>query len=138
VAYTSDVEAAARFWELLRFRRHVQLPAEGEPGYVGMTRDGAGELALTHGQWAADLYGLSPGHGPRFEMSVYVADLAATLAPRAREANVEVLRGSGGPHLRPRGHSRAAVAAARLRPAVVDGLDVVSVGVQDECAVVAR
>jgi lactoylglutathione lyase len=43
VTYASDVEAVASFWELLGFRRHVQLPPEGEPGYIGLTRDGAGE-----------------------------------------------------------------------------------------------
>jgi lactoylglutathione lyase len=91
VAYASDVEAAASFWELLGFRRHVQLPPDGEPGYVGLTRDGAGELAVTHEQWAVDRYGLSPGAGPRFEMYVYVDDLDALLA-RLAEANVPVLR----------------------------------------------
>jgi lactoylglutathione lyase len=91
VAYASDVEAAARFWELLGFERHVQLPPDGEPGYVGLTRDGAGELAVTHAQWAADRYGLSLGNGPRFEMYVYVEDLDATLA-RLIHAHVEVLR----------------------------------------------
>jgi lactoylglutathione lyase len=91
VAYVSDVESAARFWELLGFRRHVQLPADGDPGYVGLTRDGAGELAVTDARWAADRYGFSLGDWPRFEMYVYVEDLDATLA-RVVEANVEVLR----------------------------------------------
>jgi lactoylglutathione lyase len=91
VAYASDVEAAARFWELLGFRRHVQLPPDGDPGYIGLTRDGAGELAVTHAQWAADRYGLSPGTGPRFEMYVYVEDLDATLS-RVVESDVAVLR----------------------------------------------
>jgi lactoylglutathione lyase len=91
VAYASDVEAAARFWELLGFRRHVQLPPDGDPGYIGLTRDGAGELAVTHAQWAADRYGLSPGTGPRFEMYVYVEDLEATLS-RVVESDVAVLR----------------------------------------------
>jgi lactoylglutathione lyase len=90
VTYASDVEAAASFWELLGFRRHVQLPPEGEPGYVGLTRDGA-EIAVTHEQWAADRYGLSPGGGPRFEMYVYVDDLDATLT-RLIKAQVPVLR----------------------------------------------
>jgi lactoylglutathione lyase len=91
VSYASDVEAVASFWELLGFRHHVQLPLEGEPGYVGLTRDGAGELAVTHKQWAADRYGLSPRGGPRFEMYVYVEDLEAMLA-RLTEAKVTVLR----------------------------------------------
>jgi lactoylglutathione lyase len=91
VAYASDVEAVASFWELLGFHRHVQLPPEGDPGYVGLTRDGAGELAVTHERWAADRYGLSPGSGPRYEMYVYVEDLAATL-DRLTRSSVAVLR----------------------------------------------
>jgi lactoylglutathione lyase len=91
VVYASDVNALASFWELLGFRRHVQLPAEGEPGYVGLTRDGGGELAVTHKQWAADRYGLSLGGGPRFEMYIYVEDLDATLA-RLTDVAITVLR----------------------------------------------
>jgi lactoylglutathione lyase len=91
VAYAADVEAVASFWELLGFRRHVQLPPEGEPGYVGLARDGGGELAVTHEQWPRDRYGLAPGSGPRFEMYVYLDDLDGMLA-RLVEANVPVLR----------------------------------------------
>lgn len=91
VTYASDVEAVASFWELLGFRRHVQLPPEGPPGYIGLARDGGGELAVTHEQWAADRYALAPGTGPRFEMYVYVDDLEAMLA-RLRQAQVTVLR----------------------------------------------
>jgi len=91
VTYAANVEAVASFWELLGFRRHVQLPPEGEPGYIGLARDSGGELAVTHQQWAADRYGLSPGNGPRFEMYVYVEDLDATLAELA-SAQVTVLR----------------------------------------------
>ena len=90
VVYASDVEAVASFWGLLGFRRHVQLPPEGEPGYVGLTREGGGELAVTHEQWAFDRYRLSPGSGPRFEMYVYVDDLEAMLA-QLIDANVMVL-----------------------------------------------
>jgi hypothetical protein len=56
-----------------------------------VTRNGAGELAVTDAQWAADRSGLSLGNGPRFEMYVYVEDLDATLT-RLVEASVEVLR----------------------------------------------
>ena len=69
-----------RHTPLLGFRRHVQIPPEGEQGYIGLTRDGAGELAVTHKQWAADRYGLARGTGPRFEMYVYVDDLEGMLA----------------------------------------------------------
>jgi lactoylglutathione lyase len=91
VVYVSDVEAVASFWELLRFHRHVQLPPDGEPGYIGLTRDGGGELAVTHEQWAADRYGFSPGTSPRLEMYVYVNDLEAMLV-RLTEAQVTILR----------------------------------------------
>ena len=69
----------------------MQLPPNGDAGYVGLTREGGGELAVTDARWAADRYGLSLGNGPRFEMYVYVEDLDATLA-RVVEASVEVLR----------------------------------------------
>ncbi len=91
VLYAVDVEEAAQFWELLGFRRHFQLPAEGEPGYVGLSRDGSAEIAITNAQWATDRYGLSLGGGPRFEMYVYVEELDATLAMLS-EARVPILR----------------------------------------------
>ena len=92
VVYASNVEKAARFWELLGFRRHFQDPAEGEPGHVGLRSDGgAAELAVTNGQWAVDRYGLSMGDGPRFEMYVYVADLDGAVKELA-EAGAPILR----------------------------------------------
>jgi lactoylglutathione lyase len=92
IVYASDVERETRFWELLGFQRHVQLPAEGEPGYVGLRSDAPGvELAVTNGQWAADRYGLSVGDGPRFEMYIYVADLDKMLSGLAG-AGVPILR----------------------------------------------
>jgi lactoylglutathione lyase len=92
IVYASDVERAARFWELLGFRRHVQLPADGEPGYVGLRRgDPGAELAVSNGQWATERYGLSMGDGPRFEMYVYVTDLDGMLE-RLAGAAVPVLR----------------------------------------------
>jgi lactoylglutathione lyase len=91
VVYASDVERAARFWELLGFSRHFQLPPDGEPGYVGLRRGAAGELAITNALWAADRYGLSLGDGPRFEMYVYVSDLDATVSRLVDEA-VPILR----------------------------------------------
>lgn len=45
VAYASDVERTARFWERLGFGRFFQLPEQGTPGYVGLRRDEA-ELAV--------------------------------------------------------------------------------------------
>lgn len=90
VVYARDVEAEAKFWERLGFQRHFQLPAEGEPGYVGLSRDGS-ELAITHAQWASDRYDLSFGKGSRFEMYVYVDDLAAMFGQLVG-AGVKVLR----------------------------------------------
>ena len=91
VIYALNVDAEAAFWELLGFRRHVSLPPEGEPGYVGLRLDGGPELAVTHAQWAVDRYGLEFGQGARFEMYVYVEDLDQTIG-RLREAGVTVLR----------------------------------------------
>ena len=93
VVYASDTEVVASFWKLLGFRRNVQLPPEGAPGYVGLIRDGEGELAVTHEHWALDRYGLTPGSGPRFEMYVYVDDLDAMVASLVK-ADVAVLHGA--------------------------------------------
>lgn len=92
VVYASDVEREAQFWELLGFRRHFQLPAEGEPGYVGLRSDASvAELAVTSVEWAMDRYGLSMGDGPRFEMYIYVADLDGMVRQLA-DAKVPILR----------------------------------------------
>ena len=90
VVYATDVTATARFWERLGFTRHVQLPPDGQPGYVGLRRDGA-ELAVTAREWARDQYGLALGDGPRFEMFVYVDNV---------DALIEALRAEGTPILR--------------------------------------
>lgn len=90
--YSTDVERSARFWERLGFRRHFQLPPEGDPGYVGLHGDGsAAEVAVTNAQWAAERYGLQLGDGPRFEMYLYVPDLDATVADLAA-AGVPIMR----------------------------------------------
>lgn len=90
VVYATDVEQSARFWELLGFQRHYQLPPDGAPVYVGL-RDGNQELAVTSTQWAEDRYGWTLGQGPRFEMYVYVADLDGVVAI-LRDSGVRVLR----------------------------------------------
>jgi lactoylglutathione lyase len=90
VVYATDVTATARFWERLGFTRIVELPAGGEPGYVGLRRDGA-ELAVTAREWARDQYGLALGDGPRFEMFVYTDDVDTLIATLAAEG-VPVLR----------------------------------------------
>jgi lactoylglutathione lyase len=90
VVYATDVSRTARFWERLGFTRFFRLPAEGDPGYVGLRRDGA-ELAVTAREWARDQYGLELGDGPRFEMFVYVDDVD-TLVATLRADGVPVLR----------------------------------------------
>ena len=92
VVYASDVEREARFWEMLGFTRHFQLPADGQPGYVGLRSDASpAELAVTSVQWAKDRYGVSMGDGARFEMYIYVADLDEMVRHLAG-ANVPILR----------------------------------------------
>ena len=113
IVYASDVERAAGFWELIGFRRHVQLPPDGEPGYIGLRRGAQGpELAISNGQWATDRYGMSIGDGPRFEMYIYVADLDAMLSQLA-EAAVEILRE---PETMPWGERFATVADTEGNP----------------------
>ena len=91
VTYSDDVDRAARFWELLGFERFYELPhPDGGPGYVGL-RCGSAELAVTHGDWPRERYGLRLGDGPRFEMYVYVDDLDAVVN-RLRQGGVSVLR----------------------------------------------
>ena len=91
VVYSNDVEAEARFWELLGFERHFQLPADGEAGYVGLRNAAGAELAVTSIEWAVERYSFQLGDGPRFEMYVYVADLEGTVS-QLRDAGVQVLR----------------------------------------------
>jgi len=74
VIYATNVNATVGFWERLGFTRFFQLPAEGDPGYVGLRRDRT-EVAVTAQEWALDQYGLTLGNGPRFEMFVYIDDV---------------------------------------------------------------
>jgi lactoylglutathione lyase len=90
VIYASDVGKTARFWERLGFTRFYQLPAEGDPGYVGLRR-GSSELAVTAAEWPRQQYALRLGDGPRFEMYVYVDDVDEAVA-RLRAEAVQVLK----------------------------------------------
>ena len=90
MVYVRDVGQAARFWERLGFARFFQLPAEGEPGYVGLRRGGS-ELAVVAGDWPRQQYGLDLGNGPRFEMYVYVDDVDQMVDELRAEA-VRVLK----------------------------------------------
>ncbi len=71
VIFAERVAATAGFYEGLGFERHFQLPAEGEPGYVGLRR-GRSELAVVSNEWPEQQYGASVASGVRFEMFVYV------------------------------------------------------------------
>lgn len=90
VIFASQVSATAEFYQWLGFTRHFQLPAEGEPGYVGLRR-GAAELAVVSVDWPRDQYHGVVGAGVRFEMFVYVADIDATVA-ELRERGRTILR----------------------------------------------
>ena len=90
VVYARDVDKTARFWERLGFARFFQLPGEGEPGYVGLRRDGS-ELAVVASDWSREQYGFVLGDGPRFEMYVYVDDVDELVAQLRAEA-VRVLK----------------------------------------------
>lgn len=90
VVYASDVRRTVQFWERLGFSRFYQLPADGEPGYVGLRRDDA-EMAVVAGDWLRDQYGLTLGDGPRYEMFVYADDVDRLLAD-LRAEGVTVLR----------------------------------------------
>jgi lactoylglutathione lyase len=85
VVYAEDVTQSARFYEALGFEEHVRMPPGPEPGYVGMRRDDS-ELAVVTHESPRQLLGLEVGHGPRFELFVYVHDL---------DDEVRQLRGSG-------------------------------------------
>jgi lactoylglutathione lyase len=74
----------------LGFTRHLQLPAGGEPGYVGLRR-GVAEIAVVDSGWPADQYGGAVGERMRFEMFVYVDDV---------DAAVELMRDGGAKLLR--------------------------------------
>ncbi len=78
VIFAGRVAATARFYEWLGFRRHVALPPDGEPGYVGLRREEY-ELAVVAADWPRERYGLAVADGVRFEMFVYVDDVDATV-----------------------------------------------------------
>ena len=90
VVYARDVSRTAAFYEGLGFERHFQLPAEGEPGYVGLHREES-ELGVVSSAWPQDQYGAEIGEGVRFELFVYVDDVDA-LVERLRGGGTTVLR----------------------------------------------
>jgi lactoylglutathione lyase len=89
VVFASDVGVTAGFYERLGFERHFQLPAEGEPGYIGLRRGGS-EVAVVADEWPQRQYGASVATGVRFEMFVYVAGVDG-LVEELAEAGVSIL-----------------------------------------------
>jgi lactoylglutathione lyase len=89
VVFAVSVNATSAFYEELGFERHFQLPADGDPGYVGLRRDGH-EIAVVTREWPSQQYAASVGDGVRFEMFVYVADVDAQVE-RLRELGATIL-----------------------------------------------
>jgi lactoylglutathione lyase len=90
VVFAAYVSATAAFYERLGFERHFQLPAEGEPGYVGLRR-GAYEIGVVASNWPNEQYGRSVADGVRFELFVYV-DAVDQLVEEIRADGATVLR----------------------------------------------
>lgn len=90
IVYASSVAKTAAFYGLLGFDETFRLPSAGEPGYIGLTRDGS-DVAVVSVDWPRDHYGLEVGTGPRFELFVYVADVAATFGA-LRAVGVDVIK----------------------------------------------
>jgi lactoylglutathione lyase len=90
VIYASDVERATTFYERLGFEKHYQFPPDGEPGYVGLRRNGT-NLGIVHESSPEQMIGQNMGDGPRFDLFVYVDDV---------DAAVESMRAAGAPVLR--------------------------------------
>jgi lactoylglutathione lyase len=91
VIYAQQPAATAAFYERLGFERHVQLPPEGEPGYIGLRR-GTFEVSVVDAQWTKDMFDETAATGkqsPRFEMFVYVDDVERTV----EELGAPVLKG---------------------------------------------
>jgi lactoylglutathione lyase len=90
VVYAASVPATAAFYERLGFERHFQLPADGEPGYVGLRR-GSDEIGVVDRAWPEDQYGRTVGEGVRFELFVYV-DGVDRLVEELRTDGAAILR----------------------------------------------
>ena len=90
IVYATDVAKTAAFYGLLGFEETFRLPPDGEPGYIGLTRDG-NDVAVVSVDWPRDHYGLDVGTGPRFELFVYVADVGATFGA-LKAVGVDVIK----------------------------------------------
>jgi lactoylglutathione lyase len=90
VIYARDVKAAAGFYERLGFEQHYQFPPDGDPGYVGLRRDGT-DMGIVHESSPQQMIGRSMGDGPRFDLFVYVDDVDAAIGS-LRDVGVPVLR----------------------------------------------
>jgi lactoylglutathione lyase len=90
VIFAKQVPMSVRFYESLGFEAHFQLPAEGEPGYVGLRR-GSYELAVVSSDWPRQNYRLAVSEGVRFELFVYVEAVDA-LVQQLRAGDTPILR----------------------------------------------
>ncbi len=87
VIFAEQAAVTARFYESLGFERHLQLPVEGEPGYIGLRR-GSHELAVVSADWPQQNYGRTVGEGVRFEMFIYVESVDALVEQLRSETAV--------------------------------------------------
>lgn len=78
VLYASSVEATSSFYERFGFERFMQMPPEGEAGYVGLRR-GTSDLAVVDRAWPSDQFGQDAGTAPKVELFVYVDDVDVTV-----------------------------------------------------------
>jgi hypothetical protein len=85
VVYAHDVSVTAAFYERLGFERHYQLPAEGEPGYVGLRR-GSSELGVVASTWPREQYGAEMGAG--------VASSSSCTSPMSMRSSASCVRTS--------------------------------------------
>ena len=90
IVYATDVARTADFYARLGFVETFRLPSDGEPGYIGLERDGH-DVAVVSTDWPRDHYGIEVGTGPRFELFVYVEDVEAVFGT-LRDAGVAVIK----------------------------------------------
>lgn len=72
IVYARSWASTVSFYERLGFEKTFEL---GE--YATLTR-GESQLGVVSGDWPSQQYGLAMGDGVRFELFVYVEDVAAT------------------------------------------------------------
>jgi uncharacterized glyoxalase superfamily protein PhnB len=77
VLVVDSIEPAAAFWrDRLGFEQHLEVPHEGQPGFVALNRDGVEIMYQTRASVAADMPALAEGPY-RSVLFVEVKDLNA-------------------------------------------------------------